>query len=456
MHSTARLNPNLKGFFETRARNYVLYGGRASSKSWHAAGFAIFLAQKYKLRFLCTRQFQCKIAESVFTLLKIQAERFGIADQFKFLESSIVHKVTGSEFVFYGLARNITEIKSLEGIDIAWHEECHLMTKEQWEILDPTLRKQGSQHWIVFNPSLLSDWVYKRFVTNPPPNTIVRKINYLENPFLSQTMLDVIEAAKLEDYDEYQHIYLGEPRQDDDQAIIKRTWILSAIDAHKTLGIEPTGAKRIGFDVADSGEDKCAIVYAHGPVIEWADMWKAREDELLKSCTRVYHEAKERDAAITYDCIGVGASAGAKFDELNHSLRQRVQYQKFNAGGAVFKPDMIYTHNVKNKDMFSNIKAQAWWMLADRFKNTYNAIHNGQKFNDDELISISSDLPYLSLLIDELSTPKRDYDANGKVKVESKKDLDKRDIPSPNLADALVMAFAPSISPMIINPDVRI
>lgn len=450
------LNPNLKGFFETPSRNKVLYGGRASSKSWHAAGFAIFLTQRYKLRILCTRQFQNKIAESVYTLLKIQAERFGLLDQYRFLESSIIHKVTGSEFIFYGLARNITEIKSLEGIDIGWHEECHLMTEEQWKILDPTIRKQGSQHWLIFNPDLISDFIYKRFVTNPPPNTIVRKINYLENPFLSQTMLDVIEAAKLEDYDEYQHIYLGEPRQDDDQAIIKRTWILSAIDAHKTLGIDPTGSKRIGFDVADSGEDKCAVAYAHGPVVEWADMWKSREDELLKSCTRVYYEAKEREASITYDCIGVGASAGAKFDELNQSLRQRVQYQKFNAGGAVFKPELIYTHNVKNKDMFSNIKAQAWWMLADRFKNTYNAIHNGQKFNDDELISISSDLPYLSLLIDELSTPKRDYDANGKVKVESKRDLDKRDIPSPNLADAVVMAFAPVISPMIINPNVRI
>ena len=58
-------------------------------------------------------------------------------------------------------------------------------------------------------------------------------------------------------------------------------------------------------------------------------------------------------------------------------------------------------------------------------------------------MSIASDTPYLSQLIDELSTPLRDYDANGRVKVESKKDLAKREVASPNLADAIVMAFAP-------------
>ena len=59
------------------------------------------------------------------------------------------------------------------------------------------------------------------------------------------------------------------------------------------------------------------------------------------------------------------------------------------------------------------------------------------------MISISSDMPFLEKLKTELSTPKRDFDNNGRVKVESKKDLAKREIKSPNLADAFVMAYAP-------------
>lgn len=445
------LNPALRDFWLTPARNRILYGGRDSSKSWDAAGFAIFLAQQGRVRFLCTRQFQNKIAESVYTLLKIQIERFGLSDQFKITDNSILHIGTGSEFLFYGLWRHIDEIKSLEGVDVLWIEEAHNLTKEQWDVLQPTIRKEGSQVWVIFNPKIATDFTYKRFVVNPPPDSVVRKINYTENPFLSQTSRKIIEALKEEDYDDYLHIYEGVPRNDDDGVIIKRSWIEASIDAHKTLDLKAHGSKRIGFDVADGGADKCANIYAHGSIVIWADEWKAQEDELLKSCSRTYAAAKDRGSSIIYDSIGVGASAGAKFGEVNQSRKAAgdagpVSYSKFNAGAGVWKPDREYRPKTKNKDMFANLKAQTWWLVADRFRNTYNAIRRGEKFNDDELISISSDCPMLNRLIDELSTPKRDYDENGRVKVESKKDLAKREVPSPNLADAFVMCFSPDQS----------
>ncbi|MDB5777598.1 MAG: hypothetical protein JWP38_3731 [Herbaspirillum sp.] len=455
-NNKATLNPALRQFWRKPARNRVLYGGRASSKSWDAAGFATFLADNYKLRILCVRQFQNKIEESVYTLLKHQIDRFGLTPRFKVINNSISSLKTGSEFMFYGLWRSIDEIKSLEGIDILWIEEGHSLTEEQWKVLEPTIRNEGSQIWIVFNPKLANDFVYKRFVVNPPPNTVVRQINYDENPFLSKTMLDIIEAAKAEDYEEYQHIYEGVPKDDDENVVIRRAWIMAAIDFHKKQQIEPTGRKRIGFDVADDGKDLCAEIYAHGFAALWGDKWKGREDELLKSCSRVYASAAERGASITYDSIGVGASAGAKFSEINgaRSDGQRVAYAKFNAGGAVFRPESIYASTqTKNKDMFANIKAQAWWLVADRFRNTYNALHNGAEFNEDDLISIAAEMPYLEQLIDELATPKRDFDATGKVKVESKKDLAKREVDSPNLADAFIMAFAPGQDPMIISTD---
>lgn len=419
---------------------------------------AIAMARMMRLRFLCTRQFQNKIEESVHTLLKLQIERFGFRDEFRILDNKIIHRGTGSEFVFYGLWRHIGEIKSLEGIDIHWAEEAHLLSESQWEIIDPTLRKEGSQHWIVFNPGLVTDFVWRRFVVKPPADTIVRKINYDENPFLSRTIRKVIEATKSEDYDDYLHVYEGEPRTDDEEAIIKRSWLQAAIDAHKALDIEPRGMRRLGFDVADAGHDACALIDAHGPLIRWADLWKAREDELLKSCTRAWQAARDRKAMIVYDAIGVGAGSGAKFNELNKELQvEKVAHQKFFAGGKVWRPKAMYRNTrVRNEDMFSNIKAQAWWMVADKLKNTYNAVRNGQIFADEDLIMIDSQSPHLSQIIDELSTPKRDYDGAGRVKVESKKDLAKRDVESPNLADAFIMAgAAPEMCrPMSISDEV--
>lgn len=403
---------------------------------------ACYFADNAKLRILCVRQFQNKIEESVYSLLKIQIERFGLKARFDVQDKKIYNRATGSEFMFYGLWRSIDEIKSLEGIDILWIEEAHNLTEEQWKVLEATIRKQGSQVWVVFNPRLSTDFAYKRFVRNPPPDSVVRKINYDENPFLSETMKKIIETAKEEDYENYLHIYEGVPRDDDDASVIKRSHLMAAIDAHKTLEVAPLGTRRMGFDVADAGEDSCAMVDVYGSLALWSDVWKAKEDELLKSCGRVWSEARDRQSLVIYDAIGVGATCGAKFNELNELSPYKVQHQKFFAGGAVIDPDKFYDEGskVKNRDFFANIKAQAWWLTADRLRNTYNAVVNGQQFNVADMIFLDSGMPNLDALIDELATPLRDYDQAGRVKVEGKKDLAKRGIPSPNLADAFIQA----------------
>lgn len=451
----ATLNPALRPFWTTRARNKILCGGRASSKSWDAAGIAIFLSQRYKLRFLCVRQIQNKIEESVYALLKIQIERFGLLGEFQILDNKIIHRRTGSEFMFYGLWRHIGEIKSIESIDVLWSEESHGLTEAQWEVLEPTIRKEGSECWLLFNPSLVSDFVWRHFVVDPPANTLVRHINYDENQFLSQTMLDVIENHRIKNPDTFDHVYLGMPRSDDDESVIKSSWIIAAIDAHKTIGFSNNGRPRLGFDIADSGSDLCATTYAKGSVAYQCDEWAGKEDELLKSCTRAYITAKEFGAEIIYDSIGVGAAAGAKFKELGYH-----SYQKFNAGASVNFPEKFYQPKIKNKDFFANLKAQAWWLVADRFRLTYQvvtAIKNGAEpppYKADELISIDSAMPNIEKLKYELSIPMRDFDNVGRVKVESKKDLAKRDVKSPNIADSFIMAFAPVNKPFIIPDEI--
>ena len=416
-----------------------------SSKSWDAAGVAVAIAQRCNVRILCTRQFQNKISESVYQLLKIQIDRFGLKDQFTFTNNSIKHNTTGAEFLFYGLWRNIDEIKSLEGIDICWIEEAHNLTEEQWKILEPTIRKDGSQFWIIFNPRFATDFVYKRFVRNTPPNSLVRLINYDENGFLNDTALSVIEAARAEDPEEFAHQYLGVPRDNDDTAIIKRTWVMSCIDAHKKLDFG-TGTSVAGWDVADDGGDTNAVTVMKGGVVTHVEEWIGDTDELMSSAQRTLSIARDNGCThVGYDSIGVGAGCGSMFNSLGFR-----KHYKFNAGGKVHKPKGMYdvAAKIKNEDFFSNIKAQAWWMLAARLRNTHNAVTNGAVFKPEDMISFDSatlDARKLDALIDELCTPRKDFDLMMKVKVESKKDLKKRDIKSPNLADSLIIASVRSI-----------
>lgn len=432
----ATLNPNLKSFWLDdnnhliKSRNLILYGGRASSKSWEFAGRIAQIGQQYKTRALCVRRYQNKIKDSVYTLIKNQISNFDFGG-YNVLASSIEHS-NGSEFAFYGIERNTDEIKSFEGADILWIEEAHNLTAEQWAILEPTIRKQGSEIWISFNPNLITDFIYQRFIVNPPPNTRSRLVNYTDNPFLSDTLKKTIEAMKDEDFDQYQHIYLGTPLSDDDQAVIKRSWVEAAIDAHINLDIDMTGQNNVGYDVADSGNDKNAIAQFNGAICEYIEEWKAPEDELDKSALRAWSFVGQ--GLLIYDSIGVGAHVGATLKSKGHK-----SHCKFNAGDAVYKPDKEYSPKITNKQKFENLKAQAWQDVADRLRNTFNAVNKGMKFDPSDMISISSEIKEIEALKTELCSPHKDYSKRGLDMVESKKDMAKRGIKSPNKADAFIM-----------------
>ena len=436
----ATLNPNLIDFWFDgepspenfiKVRHRVLYGGRSSSKSWEFAGMAVGIASRYTTRFLCVRRYQNKIKESVYTLIKNQIDNFEL-DGFDVMASEIKHS-NGSEFSFYGIERNVDEIKSFEGADILWIEEAHNLTKEQWDILEPTIRKEGSEVWISFNPKLVTDFVYQRFIINTPPSTRVRLINYDENPFNSKTILQAISNKKEEDDDEYEHIYRGVPHTDDDNAVIKRSWIEAAVDAHIKLNIDMSGKKSVGYDVADSGDDKNATAEFNGAICEAIDEWKASEDELVSSALIAWHKVGK--GVLIYDSIGVGAHVGSTLKE--QGIYDR--YFKFNAGDAVINPLAEYAPNITNKEKFENLKAQAWQDVADRLRNTYNAVNKGDRFSSSDMISISSEIEGIERLKSELCIPKKSVSKRGLDMVESKDSMKKRNIPSPNLADAFIM-----------------
>ena len=433
------LNPNLKSFWRTRKSYKLLKGGRFSSKTQDAGGMAAFLARNYSVKFLCLRQFQNRIADSVYTVVKQKIEAAGWTDEFDIGVSTIKHKITGSEFLFYGIARNIEEIKGTEGIDICWIEEGEGLTEAQWSIIDPTIRKEGAEVWILWNPHLQTDFVQTKLPQLLGDSCIIQHINYQQNPFLSTTAKDKAERLKLADPDAYNHIYLGQPLSNDDAAVIKFAWIDAAVDAHKKLGIDIGGAQAVGYDVADSGADKNACAIFNGGILVDIDEWSAPEDALTQSAMRAW--AHVTNGRLIYDSIGNGAHVGSTLATAGYTEN----YFKFNAAGAVINQDEEYAPGITNKEKFENLKAQAWQDVADRFRNTYRAVTTGEQFAPSDLISISSSCQKIEQLKIELSTPRRRYSKRGLDIVEPKEELAKRGIPSPNLADAFIMGACPHL-----------
>lgn len=443
-------NPYFKPLIQ-KARYKVLYGGRGSGKSYFLAELAVEVARRIGTVILCAREFQGSLDDSVYQLLIETIERLGYTDEFNILKSTITHKGTGAKFVFYGIKNNVTKIKSIQGVGVCWVEEAEAVTKNSWDVLIPSIRgDKNAEIWVSFNPKNILDDTYQRFIVHPPKDIISLKANYDANPYFNDTPLlaDMLECRE-RDEDLYRHIWLGEPVADSELAIIKPSWVDAAVDAHEKLGFSAAGRRILGFDVADEGDDANATVLRHGSVV--TDMQQWRGQDVIYSADKVYLYAQEQNIdRIVYDNIGVGAGVKAQFRRKNG----KVQTLGFNASGAVYKPDAKYTDDKKNRDMFANIKAQAWWMVRDRFYKTWRAVHHGDSYPEDQLISLSSSLHELEYLTAELSRPQVDYDQNGRVKAESKKDMKKRGIPSPNRADALVMAFAPVQGGLNINPKI--
>lgn len=166
------------------ARYKVYYGGRGGAKSWGLARALIVLARSKKVLILCARELQNSIADSVHHLLSEQITGMGVAGEFEVLRQEIAHKASGSRFIFKGIRHNIQEIKSTEGVDICWVEEAGRLSRENLDILIPTIRKEGSEIWFSFNPEEETDAVYEKFVANtPPPGSIVRKVSWRDNPW---------------------------------------------------------------------------------------------------------------------------------------------------------------------------------------------------------------------------------------------------------------------------------
>jgi len=187
----------------------VFYGGRGGGKSETVARFLLAMAMHEPLRILCTRELQASINDSVHKLLSDIIRSEPALSQFYEVLQTTIRGKNGTEFLFKGLKHNITEIKGISGIDRVWVEEAENISDRSWELLIPSIRKDGSEIWVIFNPRNISDPTYQRFIVTKHDDALVKKINWHDNPFFP-AVLDK-ERKRLFDSDReaYEHIWGG-------------------------------------------------------------------------------------------------------------------------------------------------------------------------------------------------------------------------------------------------------
>ena len=212
--------PEKLEFLFRPSRYKVAYGGRGPAKSWSFARALLIIGAMKPTRILCTREVQKSIKDSVHKLLSDQIQALGLGYFYEVLQTEIRGR-NGTEFMFAGLSTQTADsLKSYEGVDIVWCEEAHSISRASWTILVPTIRKAGSEVWVSFNPALEDDETYRRFVTEPPPDAIVARVNYSDNPWFPEVLERERQHAKATlPKDEYENIWEGRCRVALDGAI---------------------------------------------------------------------------------------------------------------------------------------------------------------------------------------------------------------------------------------------
>lgn len=252
-----------------------------------------------------------------------------------------------------------------------------------------------------------------------------KQVEILDDPVVVAQELDINYAASVEG------------------VVIPYQWVMAAVDAHTKIGLLPSGAHMGALDVADEGGDLNAWASCYGVVMTGLKEWSGKGADIFDTTEQAFGLAAQFGVPmIKYDADGLGAGVRGDARILNKAREEAklppIDVMGFQGSAAVFNPEGEDVEKRKNKDYFKNRKAQGWWALRTRFRNTYRLVKEGKPCSHDDIISIPSSLPYFTKLVAELSQPTYSQDNLGKMVINKKPDGTK----SPNLADAVMILFA--------------
>jgi phage terminase large subunit len=241
-----------------RAVRYrAAHGGRGSAKSHSFAQALILKAAERPLRIGCFREIQKSIRDSVKRLLDDKIRASGLEGAFVSTDTEIRGK-NGSLFIFGGLRTNPDAVKSTEGIDIAAVFEANRVSQRSWDLLIPTVRKPGSEIWAEWNPENEADPVDQLFrgPDGAPHGSIVRAVNWVDNPFFPEVLKQELEWDRKRDPDKYAHIWMGGYLRNSEARVFKN-WTVEEFE--RPAGTVFRLGADWGFSVDPSVLVRCSI-----------------------------------------------------------------------------------------------------------------------------------------------------------------------------------------------------
>ena len=235
--------------------------------------------------------------------------------------------------------------------------------------------------------------------------------------------------------------------------VIQPAWAEAAKRLRDLVEVQPSGFVVAGGDIGGGGRGKSVFIARAGPVvmppIDWNDA------NTTTTAFRLVEEAAKVGAKIlNYDPIGLGVGVTSALQGFN---TKGLQINGINVG---LPPDKRrkWPDGKTSAEKFQNLRAELWWILRDRLQKTWEHVawldgdrEVGTEHPIDELLALPDD----PKLIAQLSQLTWWPTTSGKIQIEAKTDLRSRGIPSPDLADALVLTMTEGASHGKADPEDR-
>lgn len=210
-----KLPAKLVPVFAGEAMYRGAFGGRGSAKTRSFAKMAAVYGLKFAQAdmpgvVVCGREFMNSLDESSLAEVKaaIESEPF-LREAYDVGEKYVRTKDGKIDFAFIGLRHNLDSIKSKALIRLLWVDEAEPVSEIAWSKAIPTVREDGSEIWVTWNPERKKSATHKRFREAPPEGAKIVEMNWRDNPWfpatLNKTRIDDLEKRP----DQYDHVWEG-------------------------------------------------------------------------------------------------------------------------------------------------------------------------------------------------------------------------------------------------------
>src|SRR5580765_10216 len=212
MRGRIELPEKLVPIFEGQALFRGAYGGRGSAKTRSFAKMAAVQGLRCAQAgesgvIVCGREFQNSLDESSMAEVKaaIESEPW-LAEGYECGEKYIRTNDGRIDFAFVGLRRNIESVKSTAKIRLLWVDEAEPVSESAWTKAIPTVREEGAEIWVTWNPERKKSATHIRFRQDPPGDSKIVQMNWRDNPWFPSTLNKTRLEDKAKRPDQYDHV----------------------------------------------------------------------------------------------------------------------------------------------------------------------------------------------------------------------------------------------------------